>query len=103
VSSSYESLDQLVIKLIEGIYDAKVRMDIASIVYGMRDSYASGQIDDEELKNDLILFCTDVYQTKYIDKEVEELRDQIEDCAKRLFRAIKLETIRARFFERLRR
>lgn len=103
MSSSYESLDQLVIKLIEGIYDAKVRMDIASIVYGMRDSYASGQIDDEELKNDLILFCTDVYQTKYIDKEVEELRDQIEDCAKRLFRAIKLETIRARFFERLRR
>jgi len=103
MSSPYETLDQLVIKLLDGIYDAKTRMDIVSIVYGMRDSYASGQVGDEELKNDLILFCTDIYQTKYIDKEVEELKDQIEDCARKLYRAIKLETIRARFFGRLRR
>jgi len=103
MSSPYETLDQLVIKLLDGIYDAKTRMDIVSIVYGMRDSYASGQVEDEELKNDLILFCADIYQTKYIDKEVEELKDQIEDCARKLYRAIKLETIRARFFGRLRR
>jgi hypothetical protein len=98
----YESLDQLIIKLIDGIYDAKIRMDVVTIVYSMRDNYAGGQVGDEELKNDLILFCTDIYQTKYIDKEVEELKDQIEDCAQKLFRAIKLETIRARFFARLR-
>lgn len=101
MSSPYEPLDQLVIKLIEGIYGAKARMDIASVVYGMRDAYASGQVGDEELKNDLALFCADIYQTRFPDKEVEELKDQVEDCAKKLFRAIRLETIRARFFERL--
>jgi hypothetical protein len=89
--------------LIDGIVDARVRLEIASIVYGMRDAYASGDVTDDELKNDLVLFCTDIYQTKFPDKDVEELKDQIEDCAKRLYTAIKLETIRARFLTRLRR
>lgn len=101
--SQYETLDQLIIKLIDGITDARTRLDIATIVYGMRDAYANGDVTDDELKNDLVLFCTDIYQTKFPDKDVEELKDYIEDCAKKLYRAIKLETLRARFLARLRR
>jgi hypothetical protein len=103
MSSQYETLDQLIIKLIDGIVDAKTRLEIASIVYGMRDAYANGEVTDDELKNDLVLFCTDIFQTKFPDKDVEELKDQIEDCAKKLYRAIKLETLRARFLARLMR
>jgi hypothetical protein len=103
MSSQYETLDQLVIKLIDGIVDARTRLEIASIVYGMKDTYARGDVSDEEFKNDLVLFCTDIYQSKFPDKDVEELKDQIEDCAKKLYRAIKLETLRARFLARLRR
>jgi len=94
-------MQALVLKLLEGITDVSIRTSITTALSAMIEMYRLGRISDDELKRDLVLFCTDVLAVKHPLKDVEELRAEAEQWAEQLFRAIKIEIIRDRYLSKL--
>jgi hypothetical protein len=92
------SYQQLLLKLMEGITEASVRAEIARAFSAIVAGYAAGKLDDAKLQSVLVEFCLDVLATKYPLKDVEELRPEAEEWARKLYRAVRLATIGERFF-----
>jgi hypothetical protein len=92
------SYQQLLLKLMEGITEASVRAEIARAFSAIMAGYAAGKLDDAKLQAVLVEFCLDVLATKYPLKDVEELRPEAEEWARKLYRAVRLVTIGERFF-----
>jgi len=92
------SLHELILKLLEGIREASIRADVAAVVSMFRDLYAAGRITDNKLLKGLEELCLDVLIEKNPLKSIEELREDASKCASEFYRAIRIETIRARVF-----
>jgi hypothetical protein len=91
---------ELLVKLMDGVVGADIRSAIAEAFSYILNAYLSGRIDDEQLKRDLVEFCLDVLVTKKPFEDIDKLREEAEDWADKLFKAIKAYTLRQRLFTR---
>ena len=87
---------ELLLKLMEGITDAGVRADIVTAFSYIVEAYRSGRIDDDRLRRDLNELCLDVLAVKYPTKDIEELKSEAEEWSEKLYRAVKVLTVRER-------
>jgi len=94
------SLQQLILKLLEGITDAAVRADVASVISLFKSLYETGVMSDAKLAQGLRELCLDILIQKHPLKSLDELRDEASKCAEDLYKVIRIETIRTRFFRR---
>jgi hypothetical protein len=84
----------------DGIVGADIRSTIAESFQYILNAYLSGRIDDEQLKKDLVEFCLDVLVTKKPFEDIDKLRDEAEDWAEELFKAVKAYALRYRLLVR---
>jgi len=94
-------MQELVLKLIEGITDVSIRTSIITALSAMVEAYRLGRVSEDELKRDLVLFCVDVLSVKHPLKSVDELRAEAEQWAEQLFKAIKAKVMRDRYLAKL--
>jgi hypothetical protein len=91
------SYRELLLKLIDGIRDARIRSDITSAFSVIMHAYRVGRIDDNKLLKALRELCLDVLMEKYPLKDIEELKKEADKLAEEFFRSIKVVTIRDRY------
>jgi undecaprenyl pyrophosphate synthase len=84
----------------DGIVGADVRSAIAEAFNYILNAYLDGRIDDEQLKRDLVEFCLDVLVVKKPFEDLGKLREEAEDWAEKLYRAVRTYTLRQRLFMR---
>jgi hypothetical protein len=94
------SYQDVLIKLMDGITGADIRSAIVEAFNYILNAYLDGRIDDERLKRDLVEFCLDVLVTKKPFEDISKLREEAEDWAEKLYRAIRAYTLRQRLFIR---
>jgi hypothetical protein len=81
-----------------GITGADIRSAIAEAFHYILNAYLSGRIGDEQLKRDLTEFCLDVLVTKKPFEDIDKLREEAEDWADKLYKAVKAYALRYRLF-----
>ena len=92
------SLQELVLKLLDGITDATIRADVAATISLILENYMVGSADDKKTKTKTYLreLVMDVLMTKYPFKSAEELKDEVEKWVEALYRAVKIRAMRMR-------
>ncbi len=90
------SLQEIVLKLLDGITDASVRADVAATISLILENYMTGRADDKKTITYLRELVMDVLMTKYPFKSAEELKDEVEKWVEALYRAVKLRAMRMR-------
>jgi hypothetical protein len=93
------SYRELLLKLMDGINDARIRSDITSAFSVIMHAYRVGKIDDNKLLKALRELCIDVLMEKHPLKDIEELKQEADKLAEEFFRSIKVVTIRDRYRE----
>jgi predicted RNA binding protein with dsRBD fold (UPF0201 family) len=93
------SYRELLLKLMDGINDARIRSDITSAFNVIMHAYRVGRIDDNKLLKALRELCLDVLMEKHPLKDIEELKQEADRLAEELYRSIRAVTIRDRYRE----
>lgn len=91
---SYQSV---VIELLEGIADARIRSDVWSTIYLLASAYIDGKMSDKELKIALTELTVEVLTEKHPFESPQKIREMAEPIANKLFRAIKIQAMYSRF------
>lgn len=90
------SLSNLIVNLLSGVGDPKIRSEVSSSIWYLYEVYARGRASDEEIKNDLFEICSLVLSLTRTDLIEEELRKEAWRLADELLRAFKIESLRRR-------
>jgi hypothetical protein len=90
------SLQDLLIKLLDGITDAPTRADVAATISLILENYMLGKIDDNKVKAYLRELVMDVLMTKNPFKSAEELKDEVNRWVESLYRAIRIKAVKMR-------
>jgi hypothetical protein len=84
----------------DGIVGADIRSTIAESFQYILNAYLSGMIDDDQLKKDLVEFCIEVLVVKKPFEDLDKLREEAEEEAEKLFKAVKAYALRYRLLLR---
>jgi hypothetical protein len=87
----------LLVKFLEGITNTKDRADLIATFGLIKSLYESGRIDDSRVIQALNELCLDVLMSKYITKDIDELKPEAEEWAKRFYRSLRIATVRDRY------
>jgi hypothetical protein len=88
--------------LISGIDDARVRIDVAATINFLVDTFAHGEISEEQLRSDLIEVVSTVIETVNPSLTPDEVKARAEAVADDLIRTAKVESIHYRVRARIR-
>ena len=94
------SLQALVLSLVSGIDDPKVRMDICSTIYFLRDLYLEGKITEGQLRKDLMDIVTTIISAKHPELLPDEVKKKAERVVADIIRSYKLSTLRVSVIKR---
>jgi len=96
------SLQAKILKLIAGVTDPTVRIDVASTINYVFGIYVDGTIDEREARNALRDICMDVVSATYPELTEEEVRKKVSSMVEEFMRAFKLESSMRRMLGRFR-
>jgi len=94
------SLMSKVQALIAGITSPRVRLDVAGTINFLYELYASGRINEEQLRSDLFEICFEVIAMSNPDLMDEEIRERTGIVVDDLVRTMKIEGVRRRMIAR---
>ena len=97
------SLASLILSLLGDIQDPRVRSEIAATVYFLRDVYMHGRMGEEELYEELCGVISTVLDVTHPFLLPDEKKKKVDEMAKQMVRAIKIETVRARLMRKMSR
>jgi hypothetical protein len=89
----------MIVDLLQGVYDPEERMKIASSINLLRDVFARGRINFDQLKSELADIIASVYALRYPELTYEELRERAAAKAEEMARAVVLSTLSSRVRE----
>ena len=90
------SLRDLTLSLLSGIKDPRVRIDVSTTIYYLRDVYSTGRVSEEEIRESLYEVIETIIKVKEPDLLPEERKKKVERLVEQFMDAIKLETSRIR-------
>jgi hypothetical protein len=93
------SLQKMIVDLLQDIYDPEERMKIASSINLLKDVFARGRINFDQLKAELTDIIASVYAFRYPGLTYEELRERAAAKAEEMARAVVLSTLSSRVRE----
>jgi hypothetical protein len=92
----------MIVDLLQGIYDPEERVKIAASINLLRDVYARGRMNFDQLKAELADIIASVYALRYPELTYEELRERAATKAEEMAKAVVLSTLSSRVREAVR-
>ena len=90
------SLAQRIFRLVSGIRDPVLRIDVASSINFLADIYTSGRASKEEVLKDLEDVCYEIFKKTMASEPDEVIKERAKNEAKELLEAMKLTSLRRR-------
>jgi len=96
------SLQAKILNLLSGIDDPGIRIEISRTIYYLFQVFQSRPELEDQIKHDLLEICFTVYQYRFPDRTVEELKNMADKCADDILRAFRIESMMRRVVTRTR-
>lgn len=96
------SLHTVLMKLLSGIDDPGIRIEVSRAVNYLMYVYQAGSISESDIRRDLIEVCASVIAIKSPSTPTEEFMRRAEACADEILNAFRVETLSRRLASRYR-
>jgi len=95
------TVNNILMSLLSGIDDPEIRVEVMRTVYFLQQAYASGAVDENQIRSDLKEICETIIKAKDPLVDPETLKMQAEELAERILEAFRLQSSFARIRRRL--
>lgn len=94
------SLHQMILNLISGIDDPSIRVEVSRTIFYLYNIYASGGVEEREVRDGLEDVVGTVLRAKFPDMEKEEFKAMVKRTVDEFMQAFKLTTMLRRTIAR---
>jgi hypothetical protein len=89
-------LTKIVDELLQGIDDAEIRITIPQSLTIISMGFQAGNVDDNEVKNDIREVVELAFQVRGYDVHDENVKKEVDDYVEKIFENLRMTTLRGR-------